>query len=366
MKKVQQALLSLLKAGLWDREIDDKSQFPLSAVEWERLFLLARQQTVAGIVFRGIESLPDHFMPSVVLLAKWMIVVDDIEKNNRKMNKAIVSLVREFSKLEVIPVLQKGQGVALLYEEPLLRESGDIDFCFNSFDERRKVENHIADLGIKINRRPDGSSCYKWKGIVVEHHDAMLDFKNRSICKLLEERKKQKVYELVRITEDCIFADVYVPCPEMNILMLNFHILKHVMGHGVGLRQLCDLARAYHSHAERIDWKLLSDACKSAGIGRWNRLLHSVLTREIGMDMSLLDFAGLDVSDCDCKLMDVVWSGGNFGQHRTGKEIQGKAGRKLLTFAALFSNLAFGLKYAPAEYIEYVSSLVAGQFGRKN
>lgn len=366
MKNVQQALLSLLKAGLWKGEIGDKSQFPLTPVEWERLFLLARQQTVAGIVFRGIESLPDQFMPSVALLARWIIVVDDIEKSNRKMNMAIVSLVREFKKLGVIPVLQKGQGVALLYEEPLLRESGDIDFCFNSFDERRTAENHISDLGIKINRRPDGSSCYKWKGIIVEHHDTMLDFKNSSICNLLNERKKQKAVELLRITEDCIFADVYVPCPEMNIVMLNFHLLKHVMGHGVGLRQFCDLARAYHSLSERLDRQLLADAYKSAGLGRWNRLLHSVLAREIGMDTSVSGLVGIDVSDCDGRLMDIVWAGGNFGQHRTGKGVQGNIGRKLSTFTALLSNMAFGLKYAPAEYFEYVSSLVAGQFGRKN
>lgn len=52
MKKVQKALLVLLRAGLWESKIEDLSCFPLSAGEWKNLYLLSRQQTVTGIVFR--------------------------------------------------------------------------------------------------------------------------------------------------------------------------------------------------------------------------------------------------------------------------------------------------------------------------
>lgn len=61
MKKVQKALLVLLRAGLWESKIEDLSCFPLSAGEWKNLYLLSRQQTVTGIVFQGIQYLPEHF-----------------------------------------------------------------------------------------------------------------------------------------------------------------------------------------------------------------------------------------------------------------------------------------------------------------
>lgn len=61
MKKVQKALLVLLRAGLWESKIEDLSCFPMSAGEWKNLYLLSRQQTVTGIVFQGIQHLPEHF-----------------------------------------------------------------------------------------------------------------------------------------------------------------------------------------------------------------------------------------------------------------------------------------------------------------
>ena len=61
MDKTLQALFALLQAGLWGT-FDEAaaSAFPLSAGEWERVFTLARQQTVTGIAFRGLDFLPEE------------------------------------------------------------------------------------------------------------------------------------------------------------------------------------------------------------------------------------------------------------------------------------------------------------------
>lgn len=358
---VRHALLAMLRAGLWNMEIDDTGCFPLTAGEWGQLMLLARQQTVPGIVFRGIGLMPECFMPPVSELARWMVAVDDIENAGRNMNLAVISLFDEFSSVGIAPVLLKGQGVALFYEEPLFRESGDIDLYFCSEDERIRAEKLVSDRKIKIVGRPDGSSYYNFNGVIVEHHSGLLDFRNDSICRLIIREKGSGWIETVRIAEGGQAVDVCVPCPELNIVMLNFHILKHAMGHGVGLRQLCDMARAYHSLSDRIDRKLLSLVFKKAGIAGWNRLLHSSLVWNLGMDIGLLDGLGIACSSADNKLMDIVWSGGNFGQHRSGAMSGDYVFRKLSTFLALFGKMAFGLKYAPCEYAELVSSLVRGQ-----
>lgn len=61
-----------------------------------------------------------------------MAETDAIERKNMQMNKALELLVQWFTESGVQPVLQKGQGIASLYENPLLRECGDIDFYFDS------------------------------------------------------------------------------------------------------------------------------------------------------------------------------------------------------------------------------------------
>lgn len=112
MKKVQKALLVLLRAGLWESRIEDLSCFPMSAGEWKNLYLLSRQQTVTGIVFQGIQHLPEHFLPVEELLVRWMAETDAIERKNMQMNKALELLVQWFTESGVQPVLQKGQGIA--------------------------------------------------------------------------------------------------------------------------------------------------------------------------------------------------------------------------------------------------------------
>ena len=46
------ALFSLLRAGLWEREPDDLSPFPLTDAQWWNVYRMAVRQTVTGIVRR--------------------------------------------------------------------------------------------------------------------------------------------------------------------------------------------------------------------------------------------------------------------------------------------------------------------------
>ena len=64
------ALLSLLRAGLWEQMPDGLSLFPLSEAEWEEVYLLARRQTVTGLVWQGISYLPDEWMPPGKVLVR--------------------------------------------------------------------------------------------------------------------------------------------------------------------------------------------------------------------------------------------------------------------------------------------------------
>ena len=106
------ALLVLLRSGLWEREPDDLGCFPLSDESWGRLYRLARQQTVTGVVFRGLQHLPDELLPPGPLLLRWAAEVDAIERRNRAVDAAVAELCSKFRANGLEPVLQKGQGVS--------------------------------------------------------------------------------------------------------------------------------------------------------------------------------------------------------------------------------------------------------------
>ena len=115
------ALFSLLRAGLWEREADDLSPFPLTDAQWWEVYRMSVRQTVAGIVFRGLHHLPEEYLPADALMIHWVAKADRIERKNRRMDAALRLLLQLLGREGLHPVLLKGQGVAALYEHPLLR-----------------------------------------------------------------------------------------------------------------------------------------------------------------------------------------------------------------------------------------------------
>lgn len=342
MDKTLQALFALLQAGLWGR-FDEAaaSAFPLSAGEWERVFTLARQQTVTGIAFRGLDFLPEEAAPPMGIMVKWMAHADRIEQSNRVMNETVAKLYGHFASAGVEAVLQKGQGVAAMYPEPLLRECGDIDLYFPGHD---GVSDPLAGIdGAVRERQPDDSWSYVVDGIIVEHHTDLLDIQSprakRYVKRLMEEKGFEKV-----VTGDGV--EVLVPAPEVNLLLLSSHILKHAFGVGIGLRQFCDYAVARRYYEGRVNEEEMREIWRMTGLEKWQDLLEGFLVKKTGV------------------LLDIVLKGGNFGVYSKDRENVPRArwARKVQTFKALMGNIGFAFRYAPREWFWTTMQLLGGQF----
>ena len=342
MDKTLQALFALLRAGLWG--IFDEaaaSAFPLSAGEWERVFTLARQQTVTGIAFRGLDFLPDEAAPPMGIMAKWMAHADRIEQSNRVMNETVAKLYGHFASAGVEAVLQKGQGVAAMYPEPLLRECGDIDLYFPGHD---GISDPLAGIdGAVRERQPDDSWVYVVDGIIVEHHTDLLDIQSPRAKRYVKRLIEEKGFETV-VTGDGV--EVLVPAPEVNLLLLSSHILKHAFGVGIGLRQFCDYAVARRYYEGRVNEEEMREIWRMTGLEKWQGLLEGFLVKKTGV------------------LLDIVLKGGNFGVYSKDRENVPRArwARKVQTFKALMGNIGFAFRYAPGEWFWTTLQLLGGQF----
>ena len=342
MDKTLQALFALLQAGLWGRfDEATASAFPLSAGEWERVFTLARQQTVTGIAFRGLDFLPEEAAPPMGIMAKWMAHADRIEQSNRVMNETVARLYGHFASAGVEAVLQKGQGVAAMYPEPLLRECGDIDLYFPGHD---GVSDPLAGIdGAVREKQPDDSWSYVVDGIIVEHHTDLVDIQSprakRYVKRLIEEKGFEKV-----VTGDGV--EVLVPAPEVKLLLLSSHILKHAFGVGIGLRQFCDYAVARRYYEGRVNEEEMREIWRMTGLEKWQDLLEGFLVKKTGV------------------LLDIVLKGGNFGVYSKDRENVPRArwARKVQTFKALMGNIGFAFRYAPGEWFWTTMQLLGGQF----
>lgn len=357
MKKADNAFFLLLKSGLWECDLEDLSLFPLTDTEWRYILNLSVKQTVTALVYEGVCRLPEDLMPADGVMLKWVAMTDNIERRNVVMDKKVAGLVTFFSYNGLFPVLKKGQGVASFYMKPHLRECGDIDIYFPDEKDRKKAVELVVREGGKVDTMPDGAMTFGWRGTDVEIHADLLDIQNPF--------KKSYLLSLEReygfVTEDIGGTGVSVPSPMLNLILLNTHIMKHALGWGIGLRQVCDMARLCYSLHGEFDSMEMKRICRKLGIDRWSRLLHGFMVENLGLDKQFLPYS--DMYSSSSTLMNIIMEGGNFGFSRRGNtEEKSILIRKMNTLKSFLMNTGTALKYAPGEALFTVVDLIKGQF----
>ena len=219
----------------------------LSEADWQEILQMARKQTVTGLLFRGVANLPAEVQVPDSLLFPLMEETDRIRRQSRLVERTAKEITEFFEGRILHPVILKGPSVACFYPEPDLRESGDIDLYFNE-KEFGKAVHAIRERLQKdgqsesLTTLPDGSVHYKWNGIDIDQHAQYFDLSSSE-------------------------GLPPVPSPEATLLMLSAHILKHSMGAGIGLRQLCDMAMAYERI--RYDQARLLACYEATGTAFW-------------------------------------------------------------------------------------------------
>ncbi len=357
------AFFSLLRSGLWNVSAN-KEYFPLSNSQWLEIFQLARKQTVEGIVHDGIMTLPVEFFPAKDLIYKWTVAVDAIERQNRLMDQRINELVSFFSQKGLKVYLLKGQGVAHCYNQPNHRICGDIDFYFSNHKEYSLANALIEQQGIKIKKSPGFCSEYVWKDIQVEHHKRFIDIHNPFTLNRIHGLLKSELDNSIKIK--IAGQEVFTPSPLMTNLVVNTHILKHSLSFGIGLRQLCDSAKACYTYSQNIDGQRIEKLYKEIGMIRWMHVLNKILTDYLGLDPKYLPFELANTENPDWMLNEILEAGNfGFGDKRFGSNTTPQNKRTNATQQVLH-RFRLNFRYAPGEAISFplvqVSSRIANCF----
>ena len=240
----------LLRSGLYETGCHLPPS--VSTDEWFTWMKWAGDQAVLGLFYRGTEHLPLDYPLPEELSFSLLAAVDGIEKRNRHLQATLPEILDYFLHPGLHPRVMKGPEAARFYRYPLLRQSGDLDLFFSCDEFHAAIA--LADAGLERGgERPDRSRHYTLKGIELDIHDRYFD--------LHTDRKRLPS----------------VPSPEATLLMLSAHILKHAMGPGIGLRQLCDMAMACEALEGSYAPSSLHRFARESGTWRWNRLLTAFL-----------------------------------------------------------------------------------------
>ena len=208
----------------------------LNEADWISLYTEAQRQAIGGILLDGVEKVIASGEDKPKFLMQWISQVFALENRNRLLNARCKEITDVFNDLGLRSCVLKGQGVAMLYPNPLRRQCGDIDLW---------VEGNRDDIYNTLKTR--------WKvGDTVIHHADVEIFKDTpteihfipsfTYSPFLY-RKYKKFFkkcgdrQFANYNESVGFA---CPTPDFNAVYSLMHIFHHVLHEGIGLRQLLD------------------------------------------------------------------------------------------------------------------------------
>ena len=236
------------------KEIPDS----LKEADWKELYCIAQKQALLGVLFYGIQRLPKQLAPEQKLLMQWMVMAEQIRKQNIRLFQDSVKVCQNFENEGFANCILKGQGNALLYPNPYMRTPGDIDIYLSGG--RRKIMKYVDQVCPNQVMRYHHVDFPVMKTAIEVHFTPSYMFcpiHNRRMQKWFEEVMGGQCNHRVSLLDG--YGEIHVPTASFNVIYILSHLYRHIFTEGIGLRQLldyyyvvCDFCKVYQISSNHL------------------------------------------------------------------------------------------------------------------
>ena len=286
---------------------------------------MAAKQSLIGIVFYALNRLNAYkdgagAMPHQLYL-KWFYQAEGIRSLNERHYACSSELTQKFAVEGCRTLILKGQANSLLYPDKFIRQTGDIDIWVSGGREAVLALLSRMNLmdGAVISSHDVGLRKDLF-GVDVEVHFDCIQSANNPFANKRLRRFLAGEMGMAHLVEcdsaHSVNANFFVPSNKFALVMQLSHIYKHLLGLGVGLRQVmdyCVLLRA-SSDEDRAD---VAARLKSLGLNRIAGALMWILAEYLGLESQYL-FCKPDARRGRILLREIMYDG-NFGKRAERK-----------------------------------------------
>ena len=335
----------------------------LKEVDWKELYVIAKKQALLGVLFHGIRRLPKELAPEQKLLMQWMVMAEQIRKQNIRQFQDSVKVCKNFENEGFANCILKGQGNALLYPDPYMRTPGDIDIYLAGG--RKRVMKYVNKVCPNQVMRYHHVDFPVMKTAIEVHFTPSYMFfpvHNSRMQKWFKEVMGEQCNHRVSLPDG--YGEIHVPQVSFNVIYILSHLHRHIFTEGIGLRQLLDyyfVLLKWHTDLTNLtnsnnslpqmtqintDLDALRHELKYLGLWKFAGAVMYVLHEVFGLSEDRM-IVPMDEREGRF-LLDEIMRGGNFGQYDTrlgSKENEGKLHRYL---RMSLRNLRF-VKHYPTE-----------------
>lgn len=320
----QQLFFEILRTGLFPGRTARVEVHDIS-VDWGKVYKLAEEQSVIGLIAAGIGSLPPSERPPQEVVLQFVGSTLQLEQRNKSMNKFVAKLIERLRKDGVYALLVKGQGIAQCYEKPLWRSSGDVDLLLSdsNYEEAKKVLIPLAtDVETEYTHfKHQAMTINNW---VVELHGTQHSRLSGRVDKMIDSVQRDVFFGgNVRSWQNGRTL-VFLPAPNEDVIFVFTHILHHFFFEGIGLRQLCDWCRLLWTYKDSLDHRLLESRLRTAGIMTEWKAFAAFAVDYLGMPVEAMPLYSADTcwSKKANRICSFVLEVGNFG-HKQQRDYNG-------------------------------------------
>lgn len=287
----------------------------LNADEWNGLYKQVARQSLLGVAFYGLQRVcPDleSRMPKDLYL-KWFYQAEAIRGLNQTHYELSKKLTSLFAERGARSVILKGQANSRIYPDKFIRQTGDVDIWVAGG--RNKVVSLLLQMGFLENVKFSAHEMTLPKDVfgaeVEVHFKYIYDCQNPFANKRLKQILSYEIENPVAVSEG-----FYVTSNKFSLLMQLSHIRKHVLGKGIGLRQIMDYAVLLRASqdSERAE---VSQALAATGLMPIAGALMWVLSECFGLKDEYL-LCAPDASR-GWRLLAEISDDGNFGKNAKRK-----------------------------------------------
>jgi len=262
---------------------------------------------VTALLYDGITMCKNQFFLQIPLplMGQWEKTVGEIEQKNEETDLRLTEIFSLFGRMQLRPILLKGQGMASLYVRPSHRAPEGVDIFFPFETQGKKADRWAWDHGTNVDDREQ--LVYEWQSMRISHHHRIIRMSNslhrRTLQNIVESEFRESPATNIMIGG----MKIELMSPTLQLLYLLLRIACNLLNNGLSLGHLVDLGVFLRNEGDKVDFVKLQLWIDRLQMKRMVQLIGELMVQLLAFSHEEMPFMNIRKQMATNRVMDELF-----------------------------------------------------------